>query len=215
MPPCSNLVTPLSPRTPQGLLIGCFVPAPSCRLSRGRGLAATKPEGFSSWEPKGPVKMQTRCCSPSAVHGQGRGSPGRASQSPPGSQPSPGHARTMSLLSPRLPLPAFWDLLPGQVSLILAHLAKAVLWAGGQPLCHDTSPASRDCPAWGPPPPAHHGTSYASDKRGRKGAVGQGVGRTCLALLNGVLLGLALLALAPCPRLLPARAQLCSVLINA
>lgn len=39
------LLTPLFPRTPQGLLVGCLVAGPSCRLSQGKGLGSYGTQG--------------------------------------------------------------------------------------------------------------------------------------------------------------------------
>lgn len=184
-----------------GLIKRALGANPHLQAELGEG-EATKLEGNgSSWEQNRPVEMQTGRCSPSQCQPEPPLAPnhprGWACSVTPGPPP---------LLSPCLPLPAFWGLLPGLVSLILAHLAKADPWAGGQPLCHDASPAPLGDPCHLPTvaPRAH-----STKKRGRKGAEGRDVGWKCLALPHGCCWG------RPCPRSLPACARLCSVLINA
>ena len=74
--------TPVATHTP-GIINGVLGASFQLQAELGWGLGSYQTQGNgSSLEPNGPAEMQTRCCSPLAVPGQGRDSPGSASQSP-------------------------------------------------------------------------------------------------------------------------------------
>lgn len=144
--------------------------------------------------------MQTRCCSPSTMCRQGRGSPGSASHSPPSSQPSPRpgllhHTSTTSLLSPWLPLPAFRDLLPGRFPLSWLTLPRQTSGRGGSP-CAMMPALPRGAALLGDPchlpstaPRVHlinkrgRGMGCGTEKPGSAEQGGAGVGPACTCSL--------------------------------
>lgn len=171
-------------------------------------MAATKPKGNgSSWEENGPVEVQIRCCPPSAMSGQGRASPGSASQSPPAPSCPRGWVCSVTPGPCHCSLPAchcqpFGIFSWGRFPLSWCTLPRQTSGQGGSP-CATMPALPRGAALLGDPChlPTMAPRVHLTKKRGRKGAGRWGVGWKCLALPLGCCWGW------PCLRLLSAHAR--------